>query len=62
MHSVQPHPGFHVKDHRSGKHFLVDTGAFCSIFPASKEDKSGSKTTNATNHLTAANGTPICTW
>ena len=60
VNNVQPHPGFHIKDQLAGNHLLVDTGAFCSVYPATARDMS---ITNAsTSRLTAANGTPIRTY
>jgi len=53
----RPHNGFHVQDERSGKHFLVDTGAFLSIFPATQTDRRAAA--NDLQKLVAANGTLI---
>ena len=44
----------------SGTHFLVDTGAAVSIFPASREDIESRPM--STSVLSAANGTPIKTF
>ena len=46
-------------DRRSGRSYLVDTGADVSVFPASLIDK---KTRQKTEPLVAANGSTITTW
>jgi len=54
-----PHPGLFLTDEISRRDFLVDTGAFKSIFPATS-----GVTTDCRNpiQLVAANGTPIRTY
>ncbi|ROT74823.1 Transposon Ty3-G Gag-Pol polyprotein [Penaeus vannamei] len=52
--------GFHVQDERSSKHFLIDTGAFLSIFPATQTDRRTAA--NDLQKLVAANRTPINTY
>ncbi|XP_066953385.1 uncharacterized protein [Macrobrachium rosenbergii] len=49
--------GFYVRNTVSGRMMLVDTGAFKSIFPASRQDRN--QTQDLAAFLTAANGTPI---
>ena len=46
-------------DRRSGRSFLVDTGADVSVLPASAADKSSCTQTTS---LAAANGSPIRSW
>ena len=48
-----------VWDRRTGRSYLVDTGADVSVFPVSKEDKSSRKNSAP---LIAANGSSIKTW
>ena len=48
---------FYVNDSRTGRRFLVDSGAAVSVFPASPEDKR--KGDLSTSTLAAANGSPI---
>ena len=48
-----------VCDRRTGKSYLVDTGADVSVFPASALDKSSRVPTSS---LIAANGSSIATW
>ena len=57
--SVSP-SGFYVKDELTGNEFLVDTGAFCSIFPATSLDKTHIDP-NIPN-LVAANGSKIASY
>lgn len=49
----------YIKDVSSGKHFLVDTGAMISIYPATRQDKYTGKSDVV---LHAANGTIIRTY
>ena len=49
----------YVKDGSSGKHFLVDTGATSSIYPATRHDTHSRRSDVV---LYAANGTPIRTY
>ena len=37
--SISPYKGFYVCDNISNRRFLVDTGAFVSVFPASDDDR-----------------------
>lgn len=50
---------FSVLDHRTGQHFLIDTGADVSVYPASAQDR---KSNPPSTTLSAANGTSIHTW
>lgn len=59
MNFVSP-PGFFVKDELTGNEFLVDTGAFCSIFPATSLDKT--HTDPDVPVLVAANGSQITSY
>ena len=49
--------GFHIKDEITGTLFLVDTGAFCSVYPAAPHERHIVDTDPLL--LTAANGTAI---
>ncbi|ROT60615.1 hypothetical protein C7M84_021859 [Penaeus vannamei] len=51
--------GFFITDSLSGRKFLVDTGAFRSLFPATAENKTRSWTRPSNVKLVAANGSPI---
>ena len=48
-----------VWDRRTGRSYLVDTGADVSVYPANAQDKA---TRAMTNSLIAANGSAIPTW
>ena len=50
---------FSLLDRRTGKYFLIDTGADVSVYPASAQDR---KTNPPSASLSAANGTSIKTW
>ena len=56
----RPHTGFIIRDERSGRQFLVDTGAFRSILPSTTTDKHSAS--SDTQQLVAANGTAIQTY
>ena len=49
--------GLHIKDEMTGTKYLVDTGAFCSVFPASRHETCTIDTDPI--RLTAANGSSI---
>ena len=50
-------PGFTIRDEMSGRHFLIDTGALASVYPAEAADRSSDHDTRrAPVTLTAANG------
>ena len=49
--------GFYITDELTGTRFLVDTGAFCSIYPASRHERHIIDTDPLC--LTAANGSSI---
>ena len=51
--------GFFIKDALSGRKFLVDTGAFCSLFPATALDKTRPLPRTPNIKLIAANGSNI---
>ena len=51
------HPGFFIKDELSDHRFLVDTGAFRSILPPSRDNNPTLQPSSAA--LVAANGTSI---
>ena len=55
-----PHPGFFIQDEINHHTFLVDTGAFMSIFPAAKHEKNDLPSSCV--RLIAANGTTISTY
>ena len=55
-------PGLYITDTHSNKKFLVDTGAFRSIFPATNEDRRRTHTQDDNIHLVAANGSNIKTY
>ena len=59
--SDKPYPGFFIKDEISGLAFLVDTGAFKSIFPAKEHEKHDEEASSCLE-LVAANGTAIHTY
>lgn len=50
---------FSITDRHSGLHFLIDTGADVSVFPASTHER---KCNSPSSSLSAANGTSIRTW
>ena len=54
-----PGLGFFITDKLSGRKFLVDTGAFRSLFPATAEDKSRPFKQPSNIKLIAANGSTI---
>ena len=54
------HPGFFIKDELSDHRFLVDTGAFRSILPPSRDNNPTLQPSSAA--LVAANGTSIHTY
>ena len=54
------HPGFFIKDELSDHRFLVDTGAFRSILPPSRDNNPTLQPSSAA--LVAANGTSIQTY
>ena len=60
INEILPHPGFFVVDEITRREILIDTGAFVSVWPASREERA-----NFRNHsvirLKAANGSPIST-
>ncbi|CAM1298531.1 Uncharacterised protein r2_g816 [Pycnogonum litorale] len=53
-------PGFFVTDSHSQRKFLVDTGAFRSIYPAAPQDRT--EDTSSGVRLVAANGSEIATY
>lgn len=57
--SINSGTGLHITDQRSGTRYLIDTGAFCSVYPASKHEQHFIDTDNV--YLTAANGSNIKT-
>ena len=58
--SVSPYKGFYVCDDLSNRRFLVDTGAFVSVFPASAEDRASRQLGDM--QLVSANGAIIRTY
>lgn len=59
---TSPSSGFFVTDLLSGRKFLVDTGAFRSLFPATAEDRISLSKHPSNLQLIAANGSPIPTY
>ena len=55
--SSQRNLGFHIKDEITGTLFLVDTGTFCSVYPAAPHERHIVDTDPLL--LTAASGTAI---
>ena len=52
---------FRLVDSHTGNHFLIDTGAFLSVFPASDVDRRECRQ-DSSIQLVAANGTPIASY
>jgi len=59
---ASPGSGFFVTDVLSGRKFLVDTGAFRSLFPATAKDRNRPSTHPSNIKLIAANGSTIPTY
>ena len=57
---VTPYRGFYVIDSLSDQRFLVDTGAFVSVFPASEDDRLSTSSKNM--RLVSASGAVIPTF
>ena len=58
--SVLPFPGFYLRDNFSNRLFLVDTGAFVSVFPACDKDRANHQFGGL--QLVSANGSTISTY
>ena len=58
--SLTPYAGFYIRDKVSDCLFLVDTGAFVSVYPASHEDRAWPRSDGV--QLVSANGGKILTY
>jgi cleavage and polyadenylation specificity factor subunit 1 len=55
-----PYDGFYIRDELTNRYFLVDTGAFVSVIPASDPDRATRQRDDT--RLVSANGTPIVSY
>ena len=54
-----PYHTIHINDELTGTRYLIDTGAYCSVYPASHHERNIIDTDPPPTCLTAANGSTI---